>query len=66
MSKYKITIAENITPRQFVGFVEAETKEEAMEKAKKEFISEKPLYSAHFKITMCHKIQTYKSKGGEE
>lgn len=49
MSKYKITIAENTTHRQFVGFVEAETKEEAMEKAKKEFISEKPLYSAHFK-----------------
>lgn len=35
MSKYKITIAENITHRQFVGFVEAETKEEAMEKSKK-------------------------------
>lgn len=66
MNKYKVTIAENITHRQFVGFVEAETKEEAMEKAKKEFIEEKPLYSAHFTITMCHKIQSYKTKGGAE
>ena len=59
MNIYKITIAENITHRQFVGFVEAETKEEAIEKAKKEFITEKPVYSAHFKITMCHKIKAY-------
>ena len=57
MDTYKITIAENISHRQFVGFVEAETKEEAMEKAKKEFIEEKPIYSAHFKIIGCHKIQ---------
>ena len=26
MSKYKVTIAENMTHRQFVGFVEAESK----------------------------------------
>lgn len=59
MNTYKITIAENITHRQFVGFVEAETETEAKEKGKNEFITEKPLYSAHFKITMCHKVQNY-------
>ena len=57
MNTYKITIAENLSHLQFVGFVEANTKEEAIEKGKKEFITEKPIYSAHFKITMCHKIQ---------
>ena len=66
MNTYKVTIAENSTYRQFVGFVKAETKEEATEKAKKEFITEKPLHSAHFTITMCHKIQSYKTKGGVE
>jgi hypothetical protein len=60
-----VTIAENMTHRQFVGFVEAETKDEALKKANEEFVSEKPLYSAHFKIIMCHKIQSYKSKGGD-
>ena len=59
MNTYKITIAENITHRQFVGFIKAETKEEAIEKAKKNFITEKPVYSAHFKITMCHQIKVY-------
>ena len=59
MKTYKITIAENCTHRQFVGFIEAETKEQAEKKAKKEFIKEKPLYSAHFKITMCHEMQTF-------
>jgi len=56
---YKITIAENMTHRQFVGYIEAETETQAKEKAKKEFMTEKPIYSAHFKITMCHKMQQF-------
>lgn len=56
---YKITIAENISHRQFVGYIEAETETEAKEKAKKEFLTEKPLYSAHFRIIMCHKMQQF-------
>jgi hypothetical protein len=59
MNTYKITIAENISHRQFVGYIEAETETEAKEKAKKEFIAEKPLYDAHFKIIMCHKMQQF-------
>lgn len=58
MNTYKITIAENMTHRQFVGFVEAETETEAKEKAKVQFVSEKPIYSAHFRIIMCHKMLT--------
>ena len=57
MNTYKITIAENLKHRQFVGFIEAETKEKAIEEGKKEFMAEHPLYSAHFKIINCHKIR---------
>ena len=65
MNTYKVTIAEGVTYRQFVGFIEAETKIEAKEKAKKVFMTEKPLYSAKFRIIGCHKVQSYKTKGGE-
>lgn len=54
---YKVTIAENISHGQFVATIEAETKQEAEEKAKKTFIAENPIYSARFKIIMIHKIQ---------
>lgn len=59
MNTYKIVIAENIGHRQFVGFIEAESEKEAREKAKSQFIIEHPIYDAHFKIIMCHKMQNY-------
>ena len=64
METYKITIAENISYRQFVGFIEAETEEEAIKKAKEQFVSEKPIYNGRFRVIMCHKIKKYLSKGG--
>lgn len=64
MEIYKITIAENISHRQFVGFIEAEIEEEAIKKAKEQFVFEKPIYNGRFRVIMCHKMTKYLSKGG--
>lgn len=64
METYKIAIAENVSYRQFVGFIEAETEEEAIKKAKEQFVFEKPIYSGRFRVIMCHKMGKYLSKGG--
>lgn len=57
--KYKVTIAEGIGYRQFVGFVEAETEKEARQKGREEFEKEKPLCSAKYKIIMVSKVREY-------
>lgn len=57
MSIYKITIAENISYKQYVGFVEADTMQEAKEQGKFFFNQEHPIYSAHSRIIMCHKMR---------
>lgn len=56
MKKYRITIAEAITYRQFVCEIEAETEEEAKEIAKKEFIHSYYQFRYHFSIIMCHEV----------
>lgn len=48
--KYKIIIAENISFKQFSGFVDAENRQVAIKKAKEIFIKEYPLYSARFVV----------------
>lgn len=56
---FKVTIAEGVSYRQFVGFVEADDEKEAREKAMNEFILQHPQYSAKFKIIMVHKMPNY-------
>lgn len=56
MKKYKITIVEAITYKQFVCEISAESEQEAKEKAKKDFAFQFPEYMFHFKIIMCSEI----------
>lgn len=63
MNEYKITFAVGKIYRQFSGVVKAETETEAKQKAMEIFITENPLYSAHCRICMCHKIPTYNTIG---
>lgn len=59
MEKYRVTIAESMTYKQFVGEIEASNREEAKKIAREIFIKENPIYSAHCKIIMCSRIGTY-------
>lgn len=56
MKKYKITIAEARTYKQFVCEISANSEREAKEKAKKDFALQFPEYMFHFKIIMCNEI----------
>lgn len=56
MKKYKITIAEARTYKQFVCEISSESEHEAKERAKKDFSLQFPEYMFHFKIIMCSEI----------
>ena len=56
MGKYKITITEAITYKQFVCEISAQSELEAKEKAKKDFDFQFPEYRFHSRIIMCSKI----------
>ena len=56
MGKYKITIAEAKTYKQFVCEVSARSESEARKKAKQDFNFHFPEYRFHSKIIMCNKI----------
>ena len=51
-----MVIAEDVTHKQFVGFVEADTEEEARAKGSEEFAEEHPIYNARFRVIMCCKM----------
>lgn len=53
---YKVVISEGISYRQYVGYVEAKSKNEAEIKARECFIKENPLYSAKFVVNSVDKF----------
>lgn len=57
--KYKVVFVESIGYRQFSGIVEANTKENAIQKGKEIFLKENPIYSAKCKLLWCHKVPTF-------
>lgn len=54
--KYRVTIAEAKTYKQFVVEIDAESEQEAKEKAMQIFRNEHWEYSAHCRVIMCNKI----------
>ena len=56
MERYKCTIAEAITFKQFVCEVFADTEIAARAKAKAEFDAAFPIYSAQARVIMCSKV----------
>lgn len=56
MKKFRITIAEARSYKQFVCEIQANSEKEAREKAKKGFNMQYPEYMFHSKIIMCSQI----------
>ena len=54
--KYKITIAEAKTYKQFVGEIDADSEQQAKEKAMQVFKQEYPQYKYHCKVIMCSRV----------
>ena len=54
--KYRVTIAESISYKQFVGEIEAENEQQAKEKAFEAFKCEQPQYRYHCQVIMCNPI----------
>lgn len=57
--KYRVTIAEAKTYKQFVGEVDAGGEQEAQEKAMQIFKQENPQYMYHCKVIMCSRVIKY-------
>ena len=56
MKKFRITIAESRSYKQFVCEIQANSGKDAREKAKKDFNMQHPEYMFHSKIIMCSEI----------
>lgn len=56
MKKYRITIVEAISYKEFVCEIQANSEKEAKEKAKHDFNMQYPEYMFHSKVIMCSQI----------
>ncbi len=59
MDKYSVTIAEDISYKQFTGYFLADTELEAKKIAKEAFDKIYPIYSARSKIILCSKLPVF-------
>ena len=55
MSKYKISVVECITYKQFSGEIDAKDETDAINKGKELFLSEYP-YSGNIRLLFCSKL----------
>lgn len=56
MSKYKISVVECITYKQFSGEIDAKDVTDAINKGKELFLSEYPYYSGNIRLLFCSKL----------
>lgn len=56
MKKYRVTIAESISYKQFVCDISAKSEEEARQKAKEEFNFQYPQFKYHSLVIMVNEI----------
>lgn len=56
MNKYKISVVECITYKQFSGEIDAKNEADAINKGKELFLSEYPYYSGNIRLLFCSKL----------
>ena len=56
MRKYKISVVECITYKQFSGEIDAKDEADAINKGKELFLSEYPYYSGNIRLLFCIKL----------